>query len=495
MNLLKKMSFLLFASLVMVSCGDDDTVDPAGPAITGLDFTITATGSGNIVEVLPSAVGATSYSVDFGSDATDDVKTTVGPKVSYTYPVVASDVTYTIKVTATAAGADSVSEEKEVTINYVAPNVIANFEDSPAVDITFYSKEDEVITTSIVTATAESATYGKVGKIVYGEASTGWKSFLVNPVKYLDLSTNDAVITMDYYQGDAKSVPVTLKLEGIKTDNDKAFTKIEVQVPTAAAAGWQKLTFDFSDAVRSGDGDGSALVLTEFHTIVLFIGVNLVDGTGDAGTYEIDNISGVDFGANVEDSDSDEVIDSLDKCPNAVGTEANDGCPEPAPPTAAAVAPTALQANVLSIYSDTYIGTDPTSWRQDWGNGTLEEDLVFGGNTIKVYSNLVFQAVGLASTVNLTSYKMVHVDVYTTTENVFKLKMADFGADDADEYPNGDDTESEVESATTQAAGVWVGHDIPLASFIGLTSKTNVGQLQIILGTSGNVWIDNIYFY
>jgi len=106
MNLLKKMSFLLFASLVMVSCGDDDTVDPAGPAITGLDFTITATGSGNIVEVLPSAVGATSYSVDFGTDATDDVLTTVGPKVSYEYA--ATSASYDITVTASATGADNV---------------------------------------------------------------------------------------------------------------------------------------------------------------------------------------------------------------------------------------------------------------------------------------------------------------------------------------------------------------------------------------------------
>ena len=122
-------------------------------------------------------------------------------------------------------------------------------------------------------------------------------------------------------------------------------------------------------------------------------------------------------------------------------------------------------------------------------------DLVIGENTIKVYSNLVFQAVGLASTVDLTPYTMVHIDVYTTTENVFKFKMADFGADNLDEYPNVDDTESEVESTTTQAAGVWVGHDIPLSSFTTLGSMTNVGQLQVILGTKGNVWLDNIYFY
>ena len=106
MNLLKKMSFLLFASLVMVSCSSDDEVDPVGPVISGLDFTITATGSGNIVEVLPSAMGATSYSVDFGSDATDDVLTTVGPKVSYTYA--ATSASYDITVTASATGADDV---------------------------------------------------------------------------------------------------------------------------------------------------------------------------------------------------------------------------------------------------------------------------------------------------------------------------------------------------------------------------------------------------
>ena len=75
------------------------------------------------------------------------------------------------------------------------------------------------------------------------------------------------------------------------------------------------------------------------------------------------------------------------------------------------------------------------------------------------------------------------------------LKLQIFGMDDLDEYPNVDDTESEVESLTTQTAGEWVGHDIPLSSFTELGSVTNVGQLQIILGTNANVWIDNIYFY
>ena len=96
------------------------------------------------------------------------------------------------------------------------------------------------------------------------------------------------------------------------------------------------------------------------------------------------------------------------------------------PPTVEATAPTELQANVLSIYSDTYTGTDPSSWSADWGVGTAGDDLVIGTNNIKNYSNLTYQAVGLMSTVDLTGYTTVHIDVYTQTENVFKFKIADF---------------------------------------------------------------------
>ena len=81
---------------------------------------------------------------------------------------------------------------------------------------------------------------------------------------------------------------------------------------------------------------------------------------------------------------------------------------------------------------------------------------------------------------------------------MFKFKIANFGADGVDEYPNVDDTEAEIESSTAQTAGEWISHDIPLSSFMGddkLDSRTAVGQLQIILGEKANIWVDNIYFY
>ena len=103
MSLLKKMSFLLFASLLIVSCSsdsDDDTGGGTSVTISNLDFSVDASGAGNVVSVTPSADGATSYSVDFGTDAADDVLETLGAAVSYTYPPVAAS--YDITVTASA---------------------------------------------------------------------------------------------------------------------------------------------------------------------------------------------------------------------------------------------------------------------------------------------------------------------------------------------------------------------------------------------------------
>ena len=484
MNLLKKMSFLLFASLVMVSCGDDDSVDPAGPVISDLDFTITATGSGNIVEVLPSAVGATSYSVDFGSEATDDVFTTVGPKVSYTYARAAAS--YDITVTASATGAEDVVKMETYAVVIEASDLEGRWvmkHDVASLLMLNPDNLDESWWNNSYLVVKERACFFDD---VYEFSADGTFKNIVGEETWLEGSweANDEMCGAPYAPFDGTTSGTW------SNDSEAGTVTINGRGSFLGFATVQNGKI-IKDAVNAVDGITYSNVTfsEDKNEMTVFI-----DG-GDAAwqwTFAKEGSTGASLPTT--DSDNDGVLDIDDACPDEAGTQAN-GCPEPTPPTAAAEAPTASQADVLSIYSDTYTGTDPTSWRQDWGNGTLEDDLVIGENTIKVYSNLVFQAVGLASTVDLTPYTMVHIDVYTTTENVFKFKMADFGADNLDEYPNVDDTESEVESTTTQAAGVWVGHDIPLSSFTTLGSMTNVGQLQVILGTKGNVWLDNIYFY
>jgi len=100
--LIKGISVLLLACLI-VSCGDDDTLNPKGLSETILSsFSATASGDGTIITVTPVSIGATSYTVDFGDpDSSSDVLTITeqGGSVSYDYPNELEEVTYTITVT------------------------------------------------------------------------------------------------------------------------------------------------------------------------------------------------------------------------------------------------------------------------------------------------------------------------------------------------------------------------------------------------------------
>ena len=176
----------------------------------------------------------------------------------------------------------------------------------------------------------------------------------------------------------------------------------------------------------------------------------------------------------------------------------NAGTP-PAVPTAGAPAPTNAAADVYSFFGDTFTTNAPSSFSQSWGVGTVS-DYTAGTDAVKKYANLNFQAITLSSTVDLSNYTHIHVDVWTPIANAFGVKFQDFGADNADEYPNSDDSESEVQSTTTQVSETWVGHDFPLSAFTGLTGTANLGQIQLLLGsatggTQGDVYVDNIYLW
>ena len=490
MNLLKKMSVLLFASLVIVSCSkdDDDAIDGVvapGTSITGLDFTITASGLGNVVSVLPTATGAESFSVDFGSDATDDVKETVGPAVSYTYPAVVES--FDITVTASAAGVDDVSKTISYTLVLSQSDIVGRWvmKHAPAAllmmnpdDLTevWWSNDYTVVSDracffdDVYVFNADQSFSNEVGNETWLEGSWDANTEMCGA----PYAPFDGTLTTGTWSHDPEAATVTLGGLGAFL----GFATIQNGV-------------SITDAANAVDGiTYSEVAFSEDkNEMTVFI-----DGGAAAWQWTFAKEGSAGASLPTTDSDGDGVNDTEDACPDEAGTQEN-GCPAPLPPTVEATAPTELQANVLSIYSDTYTGTDPSSWSADWGVGAAGDDLVIGTNNIKNYSNLTYQAVGLMGTVDLTGYTTVHIDVYTQTENVFKFKIADFGTDDLDEYPNVDDTESEVESLTTQTAGEWVGHDIPLSSFTDLGSVTNVGQLQIILGTNANVWIDNIYFY
>ncbi len=78
----------------------------------------------------------------------------------------------------------------------------------------------------------------------------------------------------------------------------------------------------------------------------------------------------------------------------------------------------------------------------------------------------------------------------------FKVKLVDFGADGS--FGGGDDTEHELTFTSASnpalATGTWVGIDVPMTAFAGLTNRAHLAQF-IIAGTLPTVFVDNIYFY
>ena len=93
--------------------------DEETPQVTNVSFTVEVSGDGNVITVTPTSTEGTSYSIDFGTSSSDDILTTAGPGVSYTYPEIVG--TYTIVVTASAYGFDNGTASQEVTVVYVAP--------------------------------------------------------------------------------------------------------------------------------------------------------------------------------------------------------------------------------------------------------------------------------------------------------------------------------------------------------------------------------------
>jgi hypothetical protein len=79
---------------------------------------------------------------------------------------------------------------------------------------------------------------------------------------------------------------------------------------------------------------------------------------------------------------------------------------------------------------------------------------------------------------------------------ILKVKLVDFGADGA--WGGGDDVEHELTfdetTAPALASETWVGFDIPMADFTGLTTQGHLAQL-IISGDPNTIYLDNVYFY
>ncbi|MFN8589001.1 MAG: hypothetical protein U0704_14515 [Candidatus Eisenbacteria bacterium] len=169
--------------------------------------------------------------------------------------------------------------------------------------------------------------------------------------------------------------------------------------------------------------------------------------------------------------------------------------PNPAP-IAAAPTPTLPSADVISLFSGAYTNRTVDTWSASWDMADVA-DVTVGGDATKKYTNLIYAGIEFTgSPIDAGTMTHFHMDVWSPSGTVFRIKLVDFGANGA--FGGGDDKEQELEFNTSSVPamqfGAWSSLDVPLSAFTGLTTRGHVAQL-IISGDVGTAYVDNIYFH
>jgi hypothetical protein len=163
--------------------------------------------------------------------------------------------------------------------------------------------------------------------------------------------------------------------------------------------------------------------------------------------------------------------------------------------------PTRNQANVISIFSDTYNNVPVNYYNGYWQpwQTTVSNDFSVQGDNILNYT--IFNFVGIEfsnPTVNATSMTHVHLDAFIpgpiAPGRQLRVIVVDFGANGV--FGGGDDTRhSTTFTAPFLVSQNWMSIDIPFSAMPGLLSRSKLAQLILEGGDGSVIYVDNIYFY
>ncbi len=435
-SLLKNITLLAFLILAInfFGCSDDDE-DNLPKVVAG--FTQKINQETGTVTFFNTSESADKYLWDFGNDETS---TEINPVRTF------SNGTYTVTLTATNfAGASDTFED---TFTIAVPEAVAlpitfdnggvNYEPT-----TFGGTSFEIVDNPDQSGSNDKAT--KVGAVTNsGNEFEGIFFDLGMPV---DLASEKS-ISMNFWS-DAP-VSVLLKLE----------EGTEGAIETTAShggSGWEKISFDFASSAK-------------YSRLTLF-----VDGPGTSvGTYYKDDI--------------------LQEEPSTGG---------PVIPTSPAPSPSQPEADVISIYSDAYTNV-PVEGYNLYGAAAFEEVDIAGNNALKYTfaegdgGNFQVIELGGANQIDAAAADMTNFrfDLWFPNEvdetSALLMKLVNFGTSTSEGLIN-----INPSSSPAIAQGSWLSFDIPFSELesSGLTERSNIQQIVVDLLTSGEVYIDNIYFY
>lgn len=152
-------------------------------------------------------------------------------------------------------------------------------------------------------------------------------------------------------------------------------------------------------------------------------------------------------------------------------------------PTELAPNPTEPEANVISIYGETYTNISGVNLDPDWGQATVTGEVDIAGGKVLKMAGLTYQGIDWANTPQDVSGKTkLHVDVWCAA--VTDVNISVIG-------------EGENPVKITTEAGVWKSFDILLSDY---TVPNLAAVIQIKFDDAGSgetptIYVDNIYFY
>ena len=150
-------------------------------------------------------------------------------------------------------------------------------------------------------------------------------------------------------------------------------------------------------------------------------------------------------------------------------------------PTVAAPAPTDLEADVISVYSDTYT-SNATNLNPGWGQATVMTEIDIDGNKAIKYANLNYQGLEYASS-DVSAMGYLHLDYYTADATAFELFLI-----------AGGENAYNVAATDGITTGEWVGVDIPL-SFFSEAGRDLTAAIQFKIVGNNTLYLDNLYFH
>jgi hypothetical protein len=155
--------------------------------------------------------------------------------------------------------------------------------------------------------------------------------------------------------------------------------------------------------------------------------------------------------------------------------------PAPTAPATAAPVPTALSANVISIYSDAYTTTAGINYFPGWGQSTVDAEVLVAGNNTRKYTNFNYEGITFTP-IDVSGMTKLHIDVWTpdmTALDVFILS----GAPAA---------EQSIQVQPTKSG--WNSFDIDLAGFTN-PNKAAIKEMKLVATGGSTMYFDNLYFW